>query len=537
MSSFRGNATERGDDGARVTASVATYRTGMDGSADPRVPWRIAVSPIAMIKQNALYANRDCTAITQNPVNAVVCPQPWSTLSSQELANLSRCKKATFIVPGEPDAVTGVVKAVYDDLKDGNQDASIHFREARAQYIRVDAPTENDALTLIRAAQRIAATHLSDTSTEARMLFVEPPLGCETNFQIDVNGGRPRMESLPGQNLALRLSSDRYKQKMSKALCEALENASNLHSSLILKINLGCYFLHNHLPGKFTLDKFEGMVKSTRASGRLETSLGHLSVEVVARLIQATKSPCIPIDNQTPTSADVIPSYVLESWHDGNRYETELEIIKKKQDPTNGPLFFNLARTIMVPESARTPRFEVTSISIGRNLDWEMVAMPGDGRVRISSAVQQYLKLGQARLNGPCNEFRAYPAVRLPEKYSVAEKFKSVAIKSIYRYSWKGTGYVVQFTINRRWQSIRDMNRMAPMGTDFDVTIYGDNWDQDSRVQAGETVGKIWGDDLRGLLPNDATEEAGSALSRVEGLLGTILDIRDFFQSASRIQQ
>ncbi|KAF2964508.1 hypothetical protein GQX73_g9071 [Xylaria multiplex] len=464
-----------------------------------------------MIKQNALYATRDCMAVTQNPANAI----------------------ATFIVPGESDAVQGVVKAVYDDLKDGNKDANIDFREAAAQYIRVDAPTEKDALTLIRAAQRIAAIHLSETFTETRMLFVEPPPGWETNFQIDVTGGCLRMESLPGPNPVPGFSSDRYKQGISKALCEALEDASGLHSSLILKINLGCYLLHNYQPGKFTLEKFENMVKSPRASGRLETTLRHLSIETIMQLIQATNSPCIPIDNQTPTPADVVPSYVLESWHDGNRYETELEIIKKKQDGTNMPLFFNLARTIMVPESAQAPRFEATSISIGRNLGWEMVAMPGDGRVRASPAVQQYLKLGQATFTGQSSEFRAYPSVRLPQKYSLAEKFKSVTIKSIYRYSWKGTGYVVQFTINRRWQSIRDMNHKAPMSTDFDVSIYGDNWDQDSRVQAGETVGKIWGDDLRGLLPNEATDAARSALSRVEGLLGTILEIRDFFESAS----
>ncbi len=83
------------------------------------------------------------------------------------------------------------------------------------------------------------------------------------------------------------------------------------------------------------------------------------------RLIQAPDSPCIPVDNQTSTSADVTPTYVLESWHDRDRYETELEIIKKPSR-IDEPLRFNLARTKMVPQSAQVARFEAISISIGR---------------------------------------------------------------------------------------------------------------------------------------------------------------------------
>jgi hypothetical protein len=143
--------------------------------------------------------------------------------------------------------------------------------------------------------------------------------------------------------------------------------------------------------------------------------------------------------------------------------------------------------------------------------------------------------MGQAMLRGPRNDFRCYPEVRLPENHTLATKLRSVVLKSMYRFSWKGTGYVVQFTINRRWQSIREMNRQAPMDTDFDVTIYAQNWDEDSRVKPGETVGKIWEKDLRGLLCDEGSNATGCALDRVRGLIKTILDIRDFFESSSLI--
>ncbi|KAK5628190.1 hypothetical protein RRF57_003905 [Xylaria bambusicola] len=118
--------------------------------------------------------------------------------------------------------------------------------------------------------------------------------------------------------------------------------------------------------------------------------------------------------------------------------------------------------------------------------------------------------------------------IRLLANVPLATKLSSVTTKSIYRFYWKGSGYVLQFTINRRWQTIRDMNTKARPEIDFDVTIYGEDWDQDSRVQAGETVGKIWGDDFQGLL----RDEEGDALNRVQGLIRTVLEIRDFIGGA-----
>ncbi|KAI0489589.1 hypothetical protein F4859DRAFT_509176 [Xylaria cf. heliscus] len=498
---------------------MATYKSESSESAHHGIPapLRARISPMAAIQQNAKLA-KERGMVTTYQTGGV----------------------ASFIVPGDPDAVRGVIKAVYHDLKDGNKDATIEFRETTAPYIRVHAPTEEDALALIRTAQRLAAEHLSGDATEAKAIFVEPPMNyITTGFQIAIHVidaikcARPILESMPGApDMALKTSSsDRYKRELSESLYEAFEKASNLHASLMMKIHLGYYLLSNYRKGKFTLEQFESMVKNPRATGKLDTRLGkvpfaeELSVEATIRLIQAADSPCIPLDNQIATSADVIPTYAFESWHDGDSYETELDINKTKQGPVNGPLKFNLARTKMVPQNAQVARFETTSISTGRKLDWKIAAMPGDKKVSASSAVKQYLEMGHAVMQGSPNDFQCYPAVRLPENYALVNKLKSVAIKSIYRFSWKRTGYVVQFTINRRWQTIRDMNRQAVTETDFDITIYGDNWDQDSRVEAGETVGKIWGADLQGLL----REEVGDGPGRVQGLVKTILDIRDFF--------
>ncbi|KAI0404954.1 hypothetical protein F4802DRAFT_615149 [Xylaria palmicola] len=457
-----------------------------------------------------------------------------------------KCAVANFFVAGAPDAIGGVLKAVYQDLTDGNMDACIELREA-ASYIRISAPTKEDALALLRTTQRIARDHLLGISTEAKVIFVEPPTSYKGNFQVvvravdEAKSACSFLEDIPGTpDISMKSASDRYRQELSENVLDAFEKASNLHTSLVLKVRLGCYLLQRYKAGNFTLKQFEEMVKNPQATGQFITRLGKVpsgktwSVDTVMRLIQAPNSPCHPRDNQTINSAHVAPAYVLECWHENDRYETELEISRQQWSTKRG-VGFHMSRTKMVPESVQVPRFEVISISIGRQLDWAIVAMPGDKKFKASQAVLKYLESGTAVLQGSCNDFQCYPRIRLPVGPPLATKLKSLTTKSIYRFGWGTTGYIVQFTINRRWPSIAAMNSSAPTETDFDITIYAENWDQDSRVHAGETVGKIWGGDLQGLLRDEAGDATGSALSRVQGLVKTILDIRDFFEGSHHV--
>jgi hypothetical protein len=88
-----------------------------------------------------------------------------------------------------------------------------------------------------------------------------------------------------------------------------------------------------------------------------------VDLEAAIRLIQAPDSPFTPTDNQTPTAADVTPAYVLETWHNGDRYEADVEIITKAGKPSKG---YKLWRARMIPQDAQTPRFEATSIGVGK---------------------------------------------------------------------------------------------------------------------------------------------------------------------------
>jgi hypothetical protein len=170
-----------------------------------------------------------------------------------------------------------------------------------------------------------------------------------------------------------------------------------------------------------------------------------------------------------------------------------------------------------------------------RKLDWEITAFSADEESEAPLAVQECLETAEAKMQGSPGDFRSYPVVRLTRQHALAKKLKSAAIKVVYRFSWKGTGYVVQFTINRRWRSIAEMATKPPHDTDFDLTIYAENWDQDSRAQPGENVARAWRNDLGGLLRDEAGDARGSSFSRVQGLVKTVLGIRDFFEDASSV--
>ena len=186
--------------------------------------------------------------------------------------------KAAFVISGEPNAIRGVIKAVHHDLIEGNKEASIEFRETTGPYIRIEAPTEVDVLALITTAQRMAAAHLSGETGSAKFIFVEPPTVCGIrDFQIavDIIGAPKRARGVILSKAgimgpALGLSSGRHSKAFCKELCGALERASSLHSSLVLRIHLGYYLLETYKTGEFTLEQFESMVQHPRARGQLE---------------------------------------------------------------------------------------------------------------------------------------------------------------------------------------------------------------------------------------------------------------------------
>jgi hypothetical protein len=83
---------------------------------------------------------------------------------------------------------------------------------------------------------------------------------------------RPTLETLVGTpNMTLKSYSAKYRDEFSEYLSQAFEEASSLHTSLILRVHLGHYLLQRYKMGKSTFEEFESMVKNPRATGHLDT--------------------------------------------------------------------------------------------------------------------------------------------------------------------------------------------------------------------------------------------------------------------------
>ncbi|KAI1814622.1 hypothetical protein GGS20DRAFT_585327 [Poronia punctata] len=533
-SDFETIYTDSDESEEETSTMESSQERAVVGDLGKPAPVEYTMSPLEEIRQNVMRRRNMTCGNGNTPSDS-----PRATIS--------------FIVCGRPEDVEGVVKAVYEDLRDSNQDANIHFDET-VPCIVVDAPTEEDAMRLVRTAQHRAASYISPSSSETKSLFVEPPANRINGFQIIV-GKDPatgcvchRLQAGPEEmNSTADRPLDRYNCEISEAIYTALREISTLNSSIILRATLGHYRLQNYKPGNFTLREFEEMVRHPRATGRFDTRLGgvgnadRLGIETVMKLIQAADTSLGPTNNQTPTAAQVVPIYIFEASDDDSHYEANINIQERGSKVVRGPPGYKLMPVKRVSSTLQPPRFEIVSMAVGRELDWKITAMSGSERSPLPERplVQRGLDGATCEMKGLPNDLHSYPIVALtPEGYNTLQgRLKSVTMKSIYRYKWKASGYMVEFTINRQWRGITKMSRDPPSDIDFELTMYGGGWDNNSKVkQAGETVGKFWHDDLRGLLVGEAGNSASAGVRRVQVLVDTMRDIRNFFDDASRVQ-
>ncbi|KAI0398419.1 hypothetical protein F5Y17DRAFT_2891 [Xylariaceae sp. FL0594] len=494
-----------------------------EGGLRGPVPVVYVPSPIGEIRQNILkLRNRGHVAV----------PKPTAPRA-----------KVCIIVPGQPEDVEGVAKAVYDDVKHGNPGADIQLDEA-IPCIHLTAPTSTTAMTLVDAARDLIDSYLAPPSTRPQSLFIEPPTDCAADYRIIV-GPDAATRRVHCKLQVTDTNSDpvdavnSYTEKIAEALRSALLQASRLNFYLVLRVSFGHYLLRNYKPGNYTLKGLEDMVTHPRATGLFAATLGEnvadkLTMATVIKLIRATDSPLCPTDTQTPTAAQVLPTYTLEVYDDDWLYAAKVEDILRGEGDVNGnPKFIMLAAHVF-PRVSQDPEFGITSVGLGKEFDWKISAVSGNV-VPATSGQCQLVQRGLAgaisELRGTQGDYRSYPVVRLTNNgYAVlSRKLKSVVMKSEYNFSWKGSGYMVQFTIKRHWKDMREMVQAPPTNTTFELSVFGQNWDRDSKVAAGETVGRIWGNDLEGLLLDEPSK---TALGRVQGLVRTIRDIRDAFDNA-----
>ncbi|KAI0165963.1 hypothetical protein GGR57DRAFT_145166 [Xylariaceae sp. FL1272] len=431
---------------------------------------------------------------------------------------------ASFVLAQSCDDAEEIVREVRRDLQDENKTGSkidVVSIDRAVPYIRVSAKTEGAVLETIQSAQRLAVSYLAvDPETRRKSIFLEPACSDVTvPFQIVValddvtQGPRHRIEREPGIVPALlveRLSHD-YINQIIKALDKTFERNRSI-SAVAMRIHLG-YYVPFKL-GHFTLRSFEEMVGNPRSRGKFIHRLGcGITIQRARQQMQGVNSPLIPLDSRMQKPRSVIPTYSLELCIAGHRAKATLTA-------TSTPAVYKTTDLkLLGPSDKQVPTLEFTSISIGKSVDWKIEAKGRQSGVRPSSPIKKYFNTAAASVGGAVEDFDTYPCVRMGLDPPTG-KLDDLSVNSMYEYTWKDTGYVVEFTIYRRWRYVKDMmNQMAPC-TEFGVVVYEEAWDQ-----AGLDTGEYRGGE--GLRTDVAGGEARN--KRLEVCLETVREIRDFF--------
>ncbi|KAI0599299.1 hypothetical protein F4775DRAFT_591416 [Biscogniauxia sp. FL1348] len=457
---------------------------------------------------------------------------------------------AVVIIPGEPDLVAGVIEGIYRELVHASTNCSVELRNTEeGPYLHITAPTKKDAYALVETAQMRAHDLMTGEPSQSQSLFVEPPSNIQGGFRIelhldDVTGeARPCLKLQNDIDPESRQAEDiqEYTEQISRTLVKTLKREGRLHTNLTTRVHLGHYVLRRYPRGTRSFDykRFETMVKNPRATGKLNTQIGDIELaRATLEFIREDGSPFIPMDSQTPSTAHVVPDYIFEACSEDTRFTANLTMMnnsKYSAGPSQAAtIHYQMSQARVYTLTGKTPELRIVNVSPGSNLDWKLEAISEDLDNRKFPRVHRYLQTAKISMKGPNNDFDAYPKISLSSRHELATFFKSVAIKSVYRFDWKATGYIVEIAINRRWGGIEGMTNRVEPDVDLNLSIYGESWDEDVQMARDGAAGNLWGEDLQFLFGHEDYGEGGELIDRVQGFLAIIRDICDTLGSVGK---
>ncbi|KAI0839019.1 hypothetical protein F5Y06DRAFT_303563 [Hypoxylon sp. FL0890] len=446
----------------------------------------------------------------------------------------SQRAQANFIISHIPDVASGVVEAVYKELAQAEGCYKFELRQAgQGSYLRITAPAKNIP-ELVCAAQDAADELISDEAVRVSGIYQEPPARVNPSSRVvlvtEPGQVRPRLQLGQGADTMLELpeSFQEYATKLNDRVYRGLKKAGRLPLALTLRVQLGYCMLRSYPQGRevYEYRDFHAMIKNPRASAWLKTSIGN---EFIARRVldfvrNDVRSPFLPTTNQVTSSADVLPEYAFEAHSQLAKFNAPI-IDKSRRGRGNAA--YQLSSVTASGTDSNFTDLDIVSLSVGKNLDWKLEATNEERDTKAFPNIIRYLERAKVDLRGldrPHN-FDVYPRVKLPTNNPVAASLKDVAVKTVYRFKWRTTPYVVQITVNHRWESISAMCAEKMPTIDLGVSIFGEDWDSEDDV-----AGIVWGDELQYLLEGGNGGTAPKGIDRVANFLQTIRDIRNVLE-------
>ncbi|KAI1094761.1 hypothetical protein F5B19DRAFT_489980 [Rostrohypoxylon terebratum] len=466
-------------------------------------------------------------------------PDPIHTLrnmatTTDRNARGSDKAQANFFFSHTLEVASGVIEAVHKELTRARGGHGIEIRKTReGSYLRITAPSK-DIGEVISAAQSVADELISNESSWESGIFQEPPITVNSASQvvldIDTQLGevRPKLQIGKGVSDIAEVAGDfhEYVTKLSNRVYAGLKKAGRIPPSLKLRAHLGYCLLRTYPQDKIVYEyrDYCVMMKNPRASAWFKTSVGNetLAVRLLDFIRNDAKSPFLPTEARLGSPANVLPEYAFEARSQTMKFM--MDIREGNRAKAGGRTLCRLARLMTSKVDANFAEVDIINQSLGRNLDWKLEAIHEDRGGKTFQEVEKYLGTASIELidSDRPHDLNVYPHVKLNPHDSAAAKIKHVAVKTLYRFRWKETSYVVEVAVNHRWSSISAMTAGKPSTVDVGISIFGQDWDSED-----EAAGNIWGDELQYLLEDTNSHTTSGGIDRVGHFIQMIRDIRN----------
>lgn len=149
-----------------------------------------------------------------------------------------------------------------------------------------------------------------------------------------------------------------------------------------------------------------------------------------------------------------------------------------------------------------------------------------------SSDIAKYF--GAAQIQMPANStiHDSHPHVRLDPACPVTSRLKTVAVKSVYKWTFGTTPYVLAFSLRRLWAKADDMANNSDPKVDFEITVHLEHWDKSGHLSQLRGGTDDWGGELQKLFGDEAGASSQSGFDRVGKFLETLYEIGDILEKA-----
>ncbi|RYO85271.1 hypothetical protein DL764_009202 [Monosporascus ibericus] len=416
---------------------------------------------------------------------------------------------ANLIVTGIEGPLVDILEAIHKELARTAECSTIALRgNPPKAFVHIETNSERSSLALVERARNLTDELLSDKSATASILFQEP-LGVQPNarviLDIQGSGAKPRLDHPLGR-VQKSDESGAFMKEVSRAMYQGLKKVAQQGSDLILRRTEPLHLIFRTL--------MFARVADTGLSRR------------ILAMIQQSDGPLLPTDNQTPSAADVVPEHMFEAHWAQGRLQADIVTMHDVQNPAKGSPRYMMNRVRTFRGKPTLSKFNLTTLSIGRKFDWNMEASRDEEMDKTITGADQYFASATIRMKRRGSE--THPDITLNAKHELAKVFRNVTTKSVYRFRWRTTPYIVEIAINRRWESISAMRQLPKV--DFGIAMYGEYWDRRSQGVA-QAAGNAWGDELNPLFGNE-DGSAEDAEGRVCRFVTVVQEVQDILEKA-----